>query len=281
MDSKPSQRNDRRNVATENGLRKIFIQKSDGKKLVGILHETGSKEVVIICHGFRSSKDCAPVVNLAAALESQSISAFRFDFPGYGESEEPFQLDISLRNPDVLHDVVQHFVKNKRIVTAIVGHSQGGCDALRYASKYNHVRTVVNISGWINLAKVVEAMFGKAVFEEIRQKGFVDVKNKKGEVWIHATQEQWMEMQRVDIRSEVLLISEDCRVLTVHGSKDEVVSPADSFEYAKLIRNHKLHIIEGADHEYTSHQGELASAVLNFIKQGSWRQEGASILSRI
>jgi alpha/beta superfamily hydrolase len=56
------------------------------------------------------------------------------------------------------------------------------------------------------------------------------------------------------------------RVLTVHGSMDKVVPVEDAMEFAKVISNHKLHIIEGADHEYTSHQDELASVVLNFVR---------------
>lgn len=56
------------------------------------------------------------------------------------------------------------------------------------------------------------------------------------------------------------------RVLTVHGSMDKIVPFEDAFEFNKFIPNHKLCIIEGADHEYTSHQDELASVVLDFIK---------------
>lgn len=56
------------------------------------------------------------------------------------------------------------------------------------------------------------------------------------------------------------------RVLTVHGSMDKIVPVEDAMEFAKFIPNHKLHIIEGANHEYTSHQDELASVVLHFIR---------------
>jgi len=55
--------------------------------------------------------------------------------------------------------------------------------------------------------------------------------------------------------------------LTVHGSADEVVPVSDALEYAKIISNHKLQIIEGADHRYISHQAELASIVSSFIKK--------------
>lgn len=35
---------------------KVVISNSHGEKLVGILHETGSRELVVFCHGFQSSK---------------------------------------------------------------------------------------------------------------------------------------------------------------------------------------------------------------------------------
>jgi len=42
----------------------------------------------------------------------------------------------------------------------------------------------------------------------------------------------------------------DCngRVLTVHGSADEVIPLEDAKEFAKIIPNYKLEIVEGADH---------------------------------
>jgi len=56
-------------------------------------------------------------------------------------------------------------------------------------------------------------------------------------------------------------------VLTVHGSKDQVVPVTDALEFDKIIINHKLCIIEGADHEFTMHQAELGSVVLDFIRE--------------
>lgn len=65
-----------------------------------------------------------------------------------------------------------------------------------------------------------------------------------------------------------ILIVCTCRVLTVHGSADQSIPVQDAHEFAKIIPNHKLHIVEGADHEYTKHQTELVAVVLNFIKEG-------------
>ena len=56
-------------------------------------------------------------------------------------------------------------------------------------------------------------------------------------------------------------------MLTVHGSDDRIVSVTEASEFAKYIKNHKLCLIEGADHEFTSHQHQLASTVLSFFKK--------------
>ena len=35
---------------------RVVIENNHGEKLVGILHDTGSKELAILCHGFQSWK---------------------------------------------------------------------------------------------------------------------------------------------------------------------------------------------------------------------------------
>lgn len=69
-------------------------------------------------------------------------------------------------------------------------------------------------------------------------------------------------------------------MLTVHGSMDETVPAEDALEFAKFILNHELHIIEGADHEYTYHQDELTSLVLGFIKFHNDKENNTSKQTR-
>ncbi|XP_028061169.1 uncharacterized protein LOC114264675 isoform X2 [Camellia sinensis] len=75
---------------------KITIPNKFGEKLVGILHETGSVEIVILCHGFRSTKERDIMVNVAVALEKEGITAFRFDFAGNGHTGP----SIAIKNPN-------------------------------------------------------------------------------------------------------------------------------------------------------------------------------------
>ncbi|CAA2959584.1 Hypothetical predicted protein [Olea europaea subsp. europaea] len=207
------------------------------------------------------------MVNLAAAFEKEGISAFRFDFSGNGENEGTFQYGNYRREADDLRAVIKHFREEKRCVVAIIGHSIGGNAVLLYASKCNDIKTVVNIAGRYNLRRGIEGRLGKNFREKIEQNGFIDVKNRGGMIEYRVTKGSLMDRLVTDTHAACQSIHPSCsRVLTVHGTLDEFVPVEDAMEFAKYIPNHKLQIVEGADQEYTSHEDELASIVLDFVK---------------
>lgn len=247
----------------------MIIHNSHGENLMGILHETRSEELVIICHGFRSSKDRIPMVNLAFAFEREGISAFRFDFTGNGESQGSFQYGNYNREAEDLRDVVEHFLAEKRLIMAVVGHSKGGNAVLLYASRYNEIETVVNIAGRFNLRRGIEGRLGKDFQEKIELHGFIDVANRKGEIEYRVSKGSLMDRLKTDILAACCTIPLSCRVLTVHGTEDEIVPIKDAIELSTKIKNHTLHVVKGADHEYSKHQTELASIVVGFVKKKS------------
>uniref|UniRef100_A0A0R0GB94 Peptidase S9 prolyl oligopeptidase catalytic domain-containing protein n=1 Tax=Glycine max TaxID=3847 RepID=A0A0R0GB94_SOYBN len=184
----------------------------------------------------------------------------------FRESEGSFQYGNYYREAEDLRAVVQHFCEQKYAIKAIVGHSKGGNVVLLYASKYKDIHIVVNISGRFNLARGMEGRLGKKFIQRIKQDGYIDVKNKRGKIMYRVTEESLMDRLSTITHLACLLIPQDCSVLTIHGSMDEIVPAEDALEFAKFISNHELCFIEGADHEYTYHQDELTSLVLEFIK---------------
>ncbi|KAJ8439089.1 hypothetical protein Cgig2_009232 [Carnegiea gigantea] len=60
------------------------------------------------------------------------------------------------------------------------------------------------------------------------------------------------------------------RVLTVHGSADEVIPVEDAYKFSKIIPNHNFHIIEGANHSYTEHQAQLVPVVKDYFFSDKW-----------
>ncbi|CAN6541169.1 unnamed protein product [Malus baccata var. baccata] len=152
----------------------------------------------------------------------------------------------------------------------------GGDDVLLYASTYHDIRTVVNVSGRYDLKKGIEERLGKDYMEVIKKEGFIDVKNKSGAVSYRVTEDSLMDRLSTDMHESCLQIDKECRVLTIHGTADEIIPVEDALEFAKIIPNHKLHLIEGANHSYTSHQAELASVVLDFIKAALQQDKATS-----
>ncbi|XP_047946798.1 uncharacterized protein LOC125193103 isoform X1 [Salvia hispanica] len=246
---------------------KVTIPNKHGNNLVGILHDTGSPQLVVLCHGFRSTKEYRIMVNLAGALEKEGISAFRFDFCGNGESEGTFQICNYSDDVDDLRSVVDYFVGLKRSTIAVLGHSKGGDVALLYASKYHDIPAVINISGRYDLKQGIDEWFGIDIWERLKKDGYIDVKTKTGEVEYRVTEESMMERRNTDMHQACLLIDANCRSLTVYGSADDLVPIEDATEFAKILPNHQLKIIQGANHGYTLHQHELVSAVLPFLKE--------------
>lgn len=71
-------------------MKKVNFNNSKGNKLCGILTnptEDKNKPIIILCHGFSSSKDSSTYTSLAESFTKHDISTFRFDFFGHGESE--------------------------------------------------------------------------------------------------------------------------------------------------------------------------------------------------
>ncbi|XP_074559889.1 uncharacterized protein LOC141815925 isoform X2 [Curcuma longa] len=243
-------------LVSEVSQSKITVQNKHGEKLVGLLHYNGSRKLVIVCHGFRSSKDEKIFVSLGSALTIQGISVFRFDFAGNGESEGVFRYGNYKREAEDIRSVILYFLEQNYEISAIIGHSK----------VYHDVHIVINISGRFALERGIEGRLGKDFRQRIEKDGFIDVKDKTGKFEYRVTEESLKDRLETDMRAACLSIDMKCRVLTVHGSKDEIVPAEDAMQFAKLILNHKLHIMEGANHCYTAHLEELGAVVLDFMK---------------
>ncbi|KAL1554959.1 hypothetical protein AAHA92_15455 [Salvia divinorum] len=237
---------------------KLSIPNKYGEKLVGILHDTGSQHLVILCHGCRSSKNDKILVTIAAALEKEGISAFRLDFSGNGESEGSLQLGSYSKEVEDIRSVVEYFVGSKRSPIAVLGHSKGGDAVILYACKYDDIPAMVNLSSPCFLKSGMEEVFGKDIWDKLKKDGSVDVKYKT---------ESMTEGLNTDMCDALVPIDANCRVLTVHGDADDVIPVESAKEFAKMVRNHELIIIPGANHGYTSQHEEMVAAVLPFLKE--------------
>uniref|UniRef100_A0A3Q7GF21 Serine aminopeptidase S33 domain-containing protein n=1 Tax=Solanum lycopersicum TaxID=4081 RepID=A0A3Q7GF21_SOLLC len=131
---------------------------------------------------------------------------------------------------------------------------------------HHDVQTVINLSGCYNLKEGIAERLGKDFEATIKKYGYIDVKNVAGNFDYRVTEKSLMDLLATNMDEAYLQIDKNCRVLTVHGSAD-IISWEDALEFNKKISNHKSHIIQGATHCYISHQDELTTSVLSFIKE--------------
>ena len=88
---------------------KIHFSNSKGNKICGILSNPTSETnvpVIILCHGFTTSKDGSTNTKLEKIFNNHKIATFRFDFFGHGESEGNFEdITISEAVDDILNAI--------------------------------------------------------------------------------------------------------------------------------------------------------------------------------
>jgi uncharacterized protein len=48
-------------------------------------------------------------------------------------------------------------------------------------------------------------------------------------------------------------------VLTIHGTADRVIPVEDAYSFERLISNHELFVLDGADHYYRGPAGAIAT----------------------
>ncbi|KAG2598597.1 hypothetical protein PVAP13_5KG295100 [Panicum virgatum] len=185
------------------------------------------ENLVGMLHHAGSNKDDSIMIDLATALTKQGIGAFHFDFSGNG-------------------------------------WKCGGSICL-YLRRCSQFPMVVNLSGRFYLEKGVEERLGKEFMDRINKEGYIDVVNKSGIVLYKVTKESLMERLNTDMHAACLSISKECRFFTIHGSADKIIPVEDAYEFARLIPNHKLHVIKRANHGYTSHRKQLCDAIINCI----------------
>lgn len=200
---------------------KVLFKDSKGNKLSGILSTPVSNAdipIVILCHGLNSSKDSKTNIELGNILEKRGIASFRFDFFGHQESEgKPENRTVDAFVDDILSAV--SYLKDKGYKEmGIVGASFGGLSAVIAASKTNDLKFMALKSPGM----------GKTSRKMPNYKEDFDAKT-----WFAAGKE---------IKIPTLI---------VHGSADEDVELEFAKSLAECIKNSKLEIISGADHQYT------------------------------
>lgn len=200
-------------------MTKIFetpiVFHSEGNQLIGVLHDSGSKKLVIFCHGFTGNKVEAKriFVEAARAFAAEGMSALRFDFYGSGDSAGDFADTRLSHNIANLNDAILWGRQHGYERFAVLGLSMGAATAILTVAD-TPVEALITWSAVPDL----EQLFGSYVDDVQRLMAQVDEHEHNG--WI-IKKEFWQDAMRYDIKKALAKIT--IPKLIIQGTADEKV----------------------------------------------------------
>jgi len=246
---------------------KIYFPSSKGHQLCGILSDPSAdkrRPLIVLCHGFTTSKDGRTYVRLEEILNQKAFSTFRFDFFGHGESAGEFANITILEAVDDVQNAIR-FVKNsgyERI--GLMGSSFGGFASILAAGQSDDLFVLALKSPVSDYLALLIARDHDIDIETWRQEGFIFIEASDGKN-VRLNYSFFADAER--IQGYTLAERIKAPTLIVHGDRDETVPLAQSQKAADLIPHCRLEVIKEADHVYSKpkHFEKMLDLISDFI----------------
>jgi pimeloyl-ACP methyl ester carboxylesterase len=225
--------------------------------------------LVILMHGFMSSKNDPLITAVANQLQTNGIASIRFDFDGHGESDGEFvKMTVPLEVQDAL--AIFEYAKKLNFVSDInlLGHSQGGVVAsLAGGELKESVKSIVLMAPAAVL--VDDAKKGTIMgitYDPVDVPEYVSVYNHKlGRDYILSAQKLDIFGKAAGFKGAVCLI---------HGKADRVVPFSYSERYNEIYNNSTLHLFENENHMFSVNTELAVKTGVNFFKDQNRTSSG-------
>ncbi|KAL7508013.1 hypothetical protein ACHAXN_005793 [Cyclotella atomus] len=261
-----------------------------------INHIDKTKPVIIVCHGSFSWRNQMLISNLASKLSiAMDVHTLRFDFTGNGHSTGEWKFgNLELDYQD-LCSIVDFVHSLGCEVGCIIGHSQGSASVLQCAARCATLEKQgleIPCTKFVNLAGRYHSpsndtshksfnqshpLFDEDDMSQLKDIGYFYLKNTYGEERndrFKITKEQVDKRTKRDTNQIMQHLQQSntrIHILTIHGSKDEMVSVDNAYKFDRELAsgNHILHIIEGAGHNFNGikYHSSMVDAISSFVRK--------------
>ncbi|KAG7671270.1 hypothetical protein Ndes2526B_g02252 [Nannochloris sp. 'desiccata'] len=257
---------------------KLTFTNPKGERLVGIFVDTGSQNVVILCHGYMANYTFCQFPALAAGLAAAGFSSFRFDHPCAYRGQSELKGDFKMGNHDEevadMAAAAEFLRKEKGLtVLALLGHSKGGTNVIKYAAEVGDIPNMINLSGRFCVRDGVLQRFGMDILDRLSaaakntlEKGILRTE-PDGFQWL-MTESDFLGRANLPMTeyAKILKIREpkqeqQVNLLCLHGRQDSTIPWEESEIFAEMS-GASLVVIDG-DHNYR--QSEDAKAMIDEV----------------
>lgn len=240
---------------------------SEGLEMVGALSRSGGTDTcVIICHGFRSSKDSLKGRRLQEFFDTQDIASLRLDFYGHGESGGDWG-DITLTR--AVDQVVRASEALRPNFTrfALVGSSFGGAVALLATPRIGGLLCTALIAPVSDYSGRDERKLGPEGMDEWRRSGVREYPANRGGGPYRLRYGFYEDALTHDEYAVARSITTP--VLVVHGDADTSVPVDQSRRLAQELPRASYLELAGAGHGFDEGSSfeEMLGMVSGFLQQ--------------
>lgn len=234
-------------------MERVTFKSSRNLTLFGYLYPSTSESIIIMCHGFMSSKySKGRFERLATEFNKSGYSALAFDFSGCGESDDDI-LTVEKEVEDLKSAI--EFVKSKGYKKiALYGHSLGTLICLK---SYTSEIIAMVLSGALtdSMKYNWSEIFTKEQMKELEERGYLteytplEVRKK---IVIDKRILKDFEL----INQKELLKDVNCPVLIIHGNhevEEKLLYEKSKAAMTLLSSDSKLEVIDEANHSFLEH----------------------------
>lgn len=230
---------------------KIYFPNSKGNKLCGILSNPriiNDWPIVILCHGFTTSKDSLANRRLEEILNKQNIATLRIDLFAHGESEGHFEeITVSEAVDDIIN-AIKYTQEQGFIKIGLVGSSFSGIASTIATSKIDCLSLLVLKSPVSNYEEVWRLRRNDEEMRAWKERGYDFYSNSNWEKrkLNYSFVEDFANQNAYEVAKSIKIPT-----LIIHGDADITVPIEQSKKLSSILSNWILEIISGADHKYS------------------------------
>ncbi len=247
----------------------VTFADSRGNHILGTISIPKQAEsVVIISHGFSSSKESKLYVELQNELNKAGIGTLRYDYYGHGklyckDAKYTVTRDVTLTKcVDGIKAAISLVRSRGDYNIGLIGTSFGGLISIIAASQDSKIHALALKSPVVEPIDFWMQRLGGARIEKWKREGTIHY-DECGENF-ELNYAFWEDLQTYDTFKMAKNIA--CPVLLVHGDGDTVVPIRQSQNLAKIVDT-EVNVVKGANHDYAApaQYSEMKRLITDFL----------------